>query len=612
MNLDSIRQEFIDKNFSERDLELISNFIDEFDILYGKYVSREEVIKRIKSNLDSIEYVEKFKKDNVLGRYDGKNRKVQLLLEKADDAELKSIFFHEMVHCITNDMEQVKVGFIRELDVDGTDHKVIRGQGLTEGFTTYATRKRDEQFGNGIYSYPVLFEQIENITDLIGEETFLNIGFNRPGDFLDEIASMFPDYFEGYAIAEELYDILDVIWKKEDKILAKRKVLLYELFENENFNRNEEMLIRRMADVYGSILENTNITTVREFEKMYYLLKKILQQVGGLSIGSIFSNGQDIKLFERLYPKIEELLENGISLEEILNELSIEPRTFVQQERLLTEFEELTNKEKIERLVDPTFISEIEESGFYNGYFDFHSLSRLSSGIVDLGTSEKNYEFSELLMKGLAKIISNNSWNLERLGIGYIDFISEEIGELESLFVLYDTGIKESDYLGMFRLNDNKTGIIRYIPAQLEILEKDPREYLGEEYDEESTFLLQSEDGDELIGYCGDGRYIGEYSYEGEIEHFESNLEILFEKLKGRYANLKEIQESGASNFRLDRMRKLVEETIEEIRMITSDKTSSPTRTSEETEIEEVIDSIDSTEEKRKTGLRKIGMEDAR
>ena len=46
--MEEIREVFKDKNFNEETLNLIDNFIEEFDSLFGKYVPREELIKRIK------------------------------------------------------------------------------------------------------------------------------------------------------------------------------------------------------------------------------------------------------------------------------------------------------------------------------------------------------------------------------------------------------------------------------------------------------------------------------------------------------------------------------------------------------------------------------------
>lgn len=44
--------EFEGKNFDERTIELINNFINEFDDLFRKYVPKEEVIKRINDNFN--------------------------------------------------------------------------------------------------------------------------------------------------------------------------------------------------------------------------------------------------------------------------------------------------------------------------------------------------------------------------------------------------------------------------------------------------------------------------------------------------------------------------------------------------------------------------------
>lgn len=68
---DDIRKVFENKNFDDESLEYISNFIDEFDSIFGKYVPREEVIRRINENLDEIITYD-FENDGkreVLGNY---------------------------------------------------------------------------------------------------------------------------------------------------------------------------------------------------------------------------------------------------------------------------------------------------------------------------------------------------------------------------------------------------------------------------------------------------------------------------------------------------------------------------------------------------------------
>lgn len=56
--MEEIKEVFKEKDFGEEELRLIENFINEFDDLFGKYVPRDEVIRRIKQNLNRIEYPE--------------------------------------------------------------------------------------------------------------------------------------------------------------------------------------------------------------------------------------------------------------------------------------------------------------------------------------------------------------------------------------------------------------------------------------------------------------------------------------------------------------------------------------------------------------------------
>ena len=43
---------FKEKNFNEQTLQYIENFIEEFDSLFGKYIPKQELIKKLYDNLD--------------------------------------------------------------------------------------------------------------------------------------------------------------------------------------------------------------------------------------------------------------------------------------------------------------------------------------------------------------------------------------------------------------------------------------------------------------------------------------------------------------------------------------------------------------------------------
>ena len=55
--MENIKKAFSGKNFDDKTLFYLDNFIDEFDDLFGKYFPRERVIEQIKANLEkSIEW----------------------------------------------------------------------------------------------------------------------------------------------------------------------------------------------------------------------------------------------------------------------------------------------------------------------------------------------------------------------------------------------------------------------------------------------------------------------------------------------------------------------------------------------------------------------------
>ena len=98
--MENIEEIFKDKNFDSKTLYYINNFIEEFDEFFGKYVSRDEVIRRIKENLkENIEFVD-FERNGLLGRYIPREKKI-LIRSGLPEEKLKSTFFHEMIHCIT-------------------------------------------------------------------------------------------------------------------------------------------------------------------------------------------------------------------------------------------------------------------------------------------------------------------------------------------------------------------------------------------------------------------------------------------------------------------------------------------------------------------------------
>ena len=94
--MEDLKEIFKDKNFDEKTLELIDNFLNEFEEVFGKYLSREKVIDRIKNNLNhSVVFTNELRK-NVSGVYNSEEKIIRMLPDLGEE-QLKSVFFHEMI-----------------------------------------------------------------------------------------------------------------------------------------------------------------------------------------------------------------------------------------------------------------------------------------------------------------------------------------------------------------------------------------------------------------------------------------------------------------------------------------------------------------------------------
>ena len=170
--MENIKEVFKEKNFDDLTLHYINIFIEEFDELFGKYVSKEELIKRIKENLNhSFEFADL---TDERGIHDGRQKKITLANDLKDkEDEIREVIFHEMIHCIT--AREGYTGFSKSYQVDDeANFKIITAHGLTEGFTQYLTQIRNARFNHKVVTaYPILAEQTINLAELLGEDTLM-------------------------------------------------------------------------------------------------------------------------------------------------------------------------------------------------------------------------------------------------------------------------------------------------------------------------------------------------------------------------------------------------------------------------------------------------------
>lgn len=531
------------KNFDERCLQLIENFVKEFDELFGKYVSREEVLMRINKNLDRITFNEL---KDLAGQYNGEKREIKLMdfhgSEIESEEELKSVFFHEMIHCITNNVEKGITGFSIDYSCEELKYiYIVTCHGLTEGFTQFVTEIRDRKnWPNKQGSvYPVLTELVENLIEIIGEEEFFDIAFNRPETISDVLG------FEG-GEANIFYEAFEEIWKNEKKI-SRAKTLEGQFLKaiTGGYNTTSENL----KDAKNIILEDLNrlllrreINTIEEFQSAY---DKIC---GCAKLLDIELNSY---LVSDLLTQVYVLQEKGITLDEILNGCNEELRNIVSTHQFVTNFELLDAEEKIKLLADPNFEKELREIGIYEIPFYKEYFSIMSQSIMPIDSQERRVILFEMLKNGLAKNIIEKGYNIGQLSIEFIDF---ELKNDMSVFNLYNyTG--ERTLLGTYMETHYSSVDVK----ELVLCNELEREKLERIYPELREFVLLTSmaHGNQIVAHNAAEEYML-VSYRrpyrekipcNNIVYYQSELERLERRLDMQMAKFQTIKKVDLPAF---------------------------------------------------------------
>jgi len=524
--MEDLKKEFQDKNFDEKALEFIINFINEFDDLFGKYVSREELIRRIKENLDLIVFSYEFENKEYRGTYNIEEKKIRLA-DLESEEQLKGVFFHEMIHCITTNKERTFTGFERIVE-DIENEEKTTSRGLAEGFTAYSTKKRNEKYGaNNIDSYPILTEQIENIIDLIGEDTFLDIAFNRPEDITIELGF---EKNESISMDEiSFYEAFETIWSHERQINFIRQYgkdniqLLYEDANSLNEKYNIIGIAKRIIiDAFKKILLRNEIRNIEEFNFVYLQISKYAEQL---------DMEKSMDLYESLFEQISNIEQLGYTREEILDGLTEEAKIIFKAKKYLEEFENLSDAEKLKLISEESFGYEL---GIYDTCFENDFLNLLTNKIVPIQNEDYAISFFLFLRMGLAKIIEDRGYNINTLSIEFIDFYYDfnekntPYLNVPRIFNLYDCGEDKIIYLGTFYENDGEVS---------QLLPEGKESKVYESYQELKGAVVYKTETGEIIAYTGNDRYtqvIDEgrvFHFEGFRKYYRSRLEILREEL---------------------------------------------------------------------------------
>lgn len=564
--MESIREVFKDKGFSEEELSYLENAINEFGEVFGDFVSREDLIERARNTIDKIEFTERLDSTTTcaIGCYVLKDKKIQVLKGGLEAEEIKSVFFHEFLHAIVSDGKNT--GFMRKyqiIDVDREDSLVYLGRGWNEGFVQMMTQERDKKVTNKVISefyYPILTESVTKFTNLLGRNELIDLYFNHADRFAKFM------YEKVDSLGEIFLMDFDVIHKHERKIFAKKMGpqdnigrLFSAIFGEEKRDINNEKLKsaqEEIMQVYMNALLEGRIESPTELQdtlnniiEMYkvfsktisvYTIQRIIEQ----------SNPDILSSLEELDWKSQVLLDKGIKFES---------------------FEKSDVSKKIKILMDKEFID-----SFWGLYEEYPSLMKeyFSSIMTELysGCGEfQNKDLSWWLLhfRGVAQYIDENNLSFENLKIVYNEY--RYSGAVFELYNLQESGEYEKVSTLVVDTNSENLDTKKYTKVEIERL-AELRERISKEYSIEIDQAFEDENGNYVV-YDENGQVFVSTEF-NEIERpcetmsFESVNEIklkhLEQRIVDRMARLERYQEMQAPDIIIQRESKMLEENISE------------------------------------------------
>ena len=513
--------EFEGKKFDERTIELINNFINEFDELFGKYISREEVIKRINENLnDSIIFCE-FDNKWQHGGYYSKEKCIRIK-PGLDEENLKSVIFHELIHCIT--AQDKNVGFRKHDYIEYKGYKESIGIGINEGTAQYLTKIRNARYSPNLKgeAYPILTKQVENLIEIIGEDKFLNVFFNSSEELLNILNDNFE--FDIEYDAEDFLKDFDVLWNNENMLAFNRFARIGRINDIKVNNATANII-----KTYCNKQLSSDVSTVKEVEELYRNIEMYISQLG---------DGWNITLLNEVLQKITQLKEHHLSNQEIIEQLPEDIRKVFELE---LEVEKFSRMETLDKLKNISNLETPIMSNLYEVIDISFDLFRIFQGKIMIELYEhygiKNDEFEVLF--DLAPKIIEKGYKFEDLSI---EVFEDEYGNrIYKLFEGVGENKREVDLL----YKDDINGIQ---PVELKKMTAEEKKDVAEELesiisekdsiyiDVNGNIIINNEDGqytkfdnDEVMEYIN-SEYIPSITEELQ-ERIDSSLQRI-EKLK--------------------------------------------------------------------------------
>ena len=275
-----------ERNYSEETKKYILLFIDSFSGVYGKFISKEELVRRITKNLTSdINFIKNIDDMNI-GLYNQATRQISI---RKTEVDFEHIIIHEMIHCITNysNEEQIVDGFDRTIEVFDNRGFISEGKGLNEGMVDYMTKQICDKYNYSFKSgYKRLNEIIKHLLPFTGESLIK--------EFLSENCDV-RGILEDIGIEAETF-ISDV-----DMVEAKERARRTVFDEDNSKLENMVSAMRKIAMIYP------RAQTVTELIRKYNFFKSLCKE---------FFDQNEFDIFSLLIEDIRDLKQKGVDLSE--------------------------------------------------------------------------------------------------------------------------------------------------------------------------------------------------------------------------------------------------------------------------------------------------------
>lgn len=323
-------------------LNLLTQFVIDFQNSFNKYLPTEVVIERLKERIDKIEIIDELINGRLDGRYEDNKNSILLYRETIKNTEYcKYLVFHELIHAITT--KDLPNG---ERMMGFQILKQNRGASITEAMTEYLTKIRNKNLDQDFLSgYDEIVEQMIHIIKIIGEEEVFNSFFYNPED----IMKIFEEHNFDF---DEVNEVFGSLYRKEVEIwnLGNEKKL--EDLNNCQLFKQAEKLYDIFSKAIGKVDSN------QKFKFKYSVLNKYLNE--DINLNKIM----ELYFYSHMFDDLQEAVQNGGNIEE-LNQILSEVNTSYNMLKFYNLFRNIFQNDKNESAKQLYFIF-VNDNNAYN------------------------------------------------------------------------------------------------------------------------------------------------------------------------------------------------------------------------------------------------------